>query len=259
MADFFLRNPGQSQDDDPINHWKRKIGFSEEPVQDAQGYWTIGYGQRLNDTPGGPQPYATISEPIASDELRYFAEQGGDPGTRLGAAQEQTNNIQYPVPPQNQPPQNVEPNANINNTDVVPPSLDALGFKPDGDGEKWTALQHPLDALKVQAARKQAEEEMRARYGDRNPSIVDGEADAWRHTRWNQLMTESMGTERAKEFADAHERTWVDPNPDARLMDLYNNQVGRGLPHDPKGHMDPNLALRRAMEQGYIRKTPFGK
>lgn len=83
MANFLLPIRTPQNGDDPITHWKRQIGFSEEPVQDTQGYWTIGYGRRLNDTPGGPQPYATISEPIAHDELSYFIEQGGDPNTRI--------------------------------------------------------------------------------------------------------------------------------------------------------------------------------
>lgn len=54
---------------------KKSIGFSEEPVQDAQGYWTIGYGQRLNDSPGGPKPYATMSEPTADEMLRMRLQQ----------------------------------------------------------------------------------------------------------------------------------------------------------------------------------------
>ena len=52
---FGLRAPN-SLNSDPITRLKRLIGFSEEPVQDAQGYWTIGYGERLNDMPGGPKP-----------------------------------------------------------------------------------------------------------------------------------------------------------------------------------------------------------
>ncbi len=89
---FGLFAPSQPQnhtgDDDPVAHWKQGIGFSEEPAQDAQGFWTIGYGQRLNDTPGGPRPYATISEPIAHDELNYFMAQGGDPSTRINPTPE---------------------------------------------------------------------------------------------------------------------------------------------------------------------------
>jgi hypothetical protein len=50
---------------------KQCIGFSDEPVQDAQGYWTIGYGRRLNNKRGGPRPAAVISEAMADEELRY--------------------------------------------------------------------------------------------------------------------------------------------------------------------------------------------
>ena len=38
-------------------------------MQDTEGYWRIGYGQRLNDAPGGPKPAATMSEPFAADML----------------------------------------------------------------------------------------------------------------------------------------------------------------------------------------------
>jgi hypothetical protein len=57
--------------EDNIARLKRHIGFSDEPAQDAEGYWTIGYGRRLNAKPGGPRPYATISEAMADEELRY--------------------------------------------------------------------------------------------------------------------------------------------------------------------------------------------
>jgi hypothetical protein len=60
-----------ADDEEPIARLKRQIGFSDEPVQDADGYWTIGYGERLNDTSGGPKPEATISEPMADEALRY--------------------------------------------------------------------------------------------------------------------------------------------------------------------------------------------
>lgn len=76
-------DPTSFHNEDFLTRLKRLIGYSEEPVQDRQGYWTIGYGRRLNDTPGGPKPYATVSEPIAHDELSYFMDQGGDPSTRL--------------------------------------------------------------------------------------------------------------------------------------------------------------------------------
>ena len=85
--------PNPSTDDDPISRLKQQIGFSEEPVQDAQGYWTIGYGRRLNDAPGGPKPEATISEPIADEELRYFVNQGGDARPRIAPTEQQVADV----------------------------------------------------------------------------------------------------------------------------------------------------------------------
>src|SRR5262245_15328331 len=62
-------------DDDRMAQLKKRIGFSDEPIQDAHGYWTIGYGQRLNDTPGGPKPSATMSEPSAAEMLQLRLQQ----------------------------------------------------------------------------------------------------------------------------------------------------------------------------------------
>jgi len=54
-----------------IEQLKKRIGYSPEPKRDAQGYWCIGYGRRLNDKPGGPRPEAYWSEQFADEELRY--------------------------------------------------------------------------------------------------------------------------------------------------------------------------------------------
>ena len=70
--------------DDHFDALKQHLGFSDEPVQDTDGHWTIGYGQRLSDTPGGPKPAATMSEPFAADMLRQQLAQ--DPGTQVADA-----------------------------------------------------------------------------------------------------------------------------------------------------------------------------
>jgi hypothetical protein len=59
-----------SSNDDRIARIMKHIGFSDEPVLDAEGHWTIGYGRRLNDKRGGPRPAAVISEAMADEELR---------------------------------------------------------------------------------------------------------------------------------------------------------------------------------------------
>jgi len=63
-----------TKDDAHIARLKARIGYHPEPVRDAQGYWCIGYGRRLNDKPGGPKPEAYWSEQFADEELRYRVE-----------------------------------------------------------------------------------------------------------------------------------------------------------------------------------------
>ena len=61
--------------------------------------------------------------------------------------------------------------------------------------------------------------------------LNDGAADAARHAYWSCLMTQNLGADFAKGLADAHEEVNDgQPNPCvSKLMDLYNNQVGRTL------------------------------
>jgi hypothetical protein len=62
------------------------------------------------------------------------------------------------------------------------------------------------------------------------PGLSQGEADAWRHARWNQLMAEEMGPFKALLVSMGHEifenqvtgdQTWADFR-----MDIHNNIVG---------------------------------
>ena len=63
--------------------------------------------------------------------------------------------------------------------------------------------------------------------------LSNGRGDAWRHSRWNFAMTQSIGIMSATEFANAHEVS--NPNSAAEhAMDLYNNAMGRGFASDPR-------------------------
>jgi hypothetical protein len=76
----------------------------------------------------------------------------------------------------------------------------------------------------------------------------DGPADAYKHALWNFLMTRWLGPHVAKQAGDAHEVS--DPNPlGARLMDLFDNNIGRGLALDP--------ALRDKGLRWDLREAPF--
>jgi hypothetical protein len=68
-------------------------------------------------------------------------------------------------------------------------------------------------------------------------------------------MTQGIGADAAKAFGDAHEMAGSStsgPGPNSeRLMDLYNNQVGRQLANDQ------GRSLKEALEKGYLRNRPF--
>ncbi|MHB1207612.1 MAG: DUF6973 domain-containing protein [Rhodospirillaceae bacterium] len=144
----------------------------------------------------------------------------------------------------------------VNEPNAKRPTYEDLGFDPNGPGQWNVALHHPLAALGARWESIKAEDDAGKRYGGQNPSQRNGEADAYRHAVWSHRMTQLIGPELAKAFADAHEISV--PNPDSeRLMDLYNNQIGRAAPEDRAGQSDPGLALQDAIRKGYLRTSPF--
>jgi len=115
----------------------------------------------------------------------------------------------------------------VNAPSVAGPSPAALGFDPNSPGHLGAAWRDPLGALMAGAATLAAWDATGRRY----PGVIarDNEADAYKHTTWNYLMARTMGAERAKAMADAHEVS-VPNAPGEQKMDLYNNRIGRALP-----------------------------
>ena len=85
----------------------------------------------------------------------------------------------------------------------------------------------------------------------------DNEADAFRHALWSYKMAKSMGYAVAKRITDGHEITT--PNPlGSRLMDLYNNEVGRQLAADTSNHgLSDEEVIYQALRKGKLRIKPF--
>jgi hypothetical protein len=112
------------------------------------------------------------------------------------------------------------------------------GFPPElyadlNSHERQLVWQHPLLAIRVHVARRDAEQwaQLQTSEGAHN-----GMQDALRHAMWNCLMTHSIGAEDAKMFADAHEESST--NAWETAMDLNNNAVGRdvaGIPNTTCG------------------------
>src|SRR5262249_30869309 len=78
--------------------------------------------------------------------------------------------------------------------------------------------------------------------------------DAKRHAEWNADMTQKMGANRAKDFADAHERDGLNEQPEL-VMDVINNHNSRviteALPNVP-----PSEIANQAQERGILQNFP---
>jgi hypothetical protein len=57
---------------------------------------------------------------------------------------------------------------------------------------------------------------------------MNDESDAFRHFVWAGLLTKELGTERAKEFLDAHETNRLQGLAE-KNMDVFNNQQGQQI------------------------------
>ena len=127
-----------------------------------------------------------------------------------------------------------------------------VGDDPDGMADKWeppwpgSLFTTPQDGLTASEAQmldrlgllglrdmQQMKEAAQAEALERFPATPDGSEidnhlDAFRHAYWNALMTERFGEEWTREFTTAHERR---PGnfASSEAMDLWNNEVGRGI------------------------------
>ncbi|MBL6935944.1 MAG: hypothetical protein ISR48_11085 [Alphaproteobacteria bacterium] len=137
-----------------------------------------------------------------------------------------------------------------------------LGFDPKGPGkgEVVFAVKNPVAAAIARdlgkASYDQAIAEVRSGKFTKE-SLQDGPADAFRHALWNYKMTQKIGSDAAKGAADAHEVS--DPNNDGeRLMDLYNNRIGRELALDPANKGRPaEEVIHEAIRKGNLQLQPF--
>jgi Domain of unknown function (DUF6973) len=132
--------------------------------------------------------------------------------------------------------------------------LNTLDFDAGGASERQVLLQHPFDTFRVNSA---ADESIKAAI-DRftRPELENGPGDAFRHALWSYKLTRTLGAERAKAFTDSHEIS--NPNSrDVRLMDLYNNSVGRRLAADPDNHSKQDEAvILEALKRGELQEKP---
>jgi hypothetical protein len=132
---------------------------------------------------------------------------------------------------------------------------DRVDYDRDGDSEWWNAAQSPVNTIRVKLAEGDAFDTTEAEYPDQPQH--NNEADAFRHAYFNYILTQRIGANEAKSYADAHERSGENPKGE-ELMDLFNNDVGRRLALDPsnKGR-DPVEVIHEAIRNGQLQTKPF--
>lgn len=133
--------------------------------------------------------------------------------------------------------------------------LKELEFDPDGPSEKTISIFHPIHAYSASGAATESIKEALARFT--TGEIVSGRGDAFRHALWSYKLSRMMGPDLAKKFSDAHEVSEVNSGED-RLMDLFNNRVGRLLAADPKNHgrKDEEVVMD-ALRRGELQTMPI--
>jgi hypothetical protein len=136
----------------------------------------------------------------------------------------------------------------------------SLDFEPAGDVglDLWLHDRESLDKARALGERTQREVWDKIASGDLPDGWAhDDAADAYRHALWNYRMAKELGAEKAKHIADSYERKKPNKEPE-RLMDLYNNKVGRDLASDPKNRDRPDdEVILEALREGRLRIKPF--
>ena len=86
------------------------------------------------------------------------------------------------------------------------------------------------------------------------PGLEDGPADAFGHSLFNALNTQTVGESFTKELGDAHEEDRPTQKKSAKKMDLHNNEVGRevGKDNPDASVMELATALLDKMEDGEL-------
>lgn len=107
---------------------------------------------------------------------------------------------------------------------VAPEGVDQAFYEDLNEQERRLCWRNPGECLNV----KQAADYAALWAAQQDPEGAhNGPQDAMRHAMWNARMTQMMGFERAKVWADAHESSSTAPAE--TRMDLYNNAAGRDV------------------------------
>ena len=131
----------------------------------------------------------------------------------------------------------------------------ALGFDPAGPGKWNVGLRSPESAAWAIWYAQLAKRNAAGNYP--GMSNWDSARDAFRHAYWNLRMARTLGPETAQRFADSQEIGSTN-TAGSRLMDLWNNFVGRRLAADPAlANRLPADVVRDAISRRALQTPPF--
>lgn len=132
-----------------------------------------------------------------------------------------------------------------------------LGFDPTGPSRWTTGAKNFFDRELFFGTAGQSMEATTRHFGA-NVDPHNNAADAFKHALWSYKLTKARNAAFAKEVTDSLEISFPGENPGDRLMDLYNNNVGRQLALDPNndGRKDEEVILE-ALKQGKLQTHYF--
>lgn len=132
-------------------------------------------------------------------------------------------------------------------TDYLPIDENLLG-----PTEKAIFNEHPLKGLNALMAGKNAIKYSKKYFTD-DFDYHNDNADAFRHTYWNLELSARCGKDFAKEWTDAHETDFPNPQLES-IMDDWNNIMGRVL-YSEMGLYDTFIAVtKEAVFSGRCRR-----
>jgi hypothetical protein len=177
--------------------------------------------------------------------LRDWLDQGGfGPGLRTRGD-----------PPEQDTPR---PDPDRHYTDAEADNIEkSLGFNPGGPSQTAVGLLS-LWGYSYTATRvwREAEEAAHRQFKGKTVGLNDKE-DAFRHAYASFVLSQRTSDVFAKAAGDSHERSYANPHNE-RVMDLFNNHIGRMLAGDPaNANRSPVEAIQEALDKGLLMTEPL--
>lgn len=179
---------------------------------DCDMWWTPSCGECMTGTISGPDDMQGLAG--CPDGGGTGGSIGSDPGGGGGGGSGSGGST--PPPPCPDDDCSSDPPAH------APEGVDQEHFESLNKEERRLCWANPIECLNVKSAADHATAWAAAQEGS---GAHNGPQDAMRHAMWNARMTQMIGPERTKAWADAHESSSTVPAE--TRMDLHNNAAGR--------------------------------